>query len=474
MISRNLIVRLAAVVVPLFACVASGTLPAAELPGEPKARSTADYINSVPSRRRMASAVKPVAYEEAEETGHEVIVQDESVITEGEVIAPGQEPATWLDGGGPCCGGCDSGCGTACGPCGVGCHPCGIDFNLFPCHRMISHHAQIDYLLWWRKGSPLPPLVTTGGNDGVLGTGETNLFGGTTEDHDVQSGGRINVGLWLDDCRRWNVGFRYWQLGESTIGFSAAGDGSAGSTLIARPFFNSDPGVMAQDSELINEPGVRSGSINIDSASDVLGGDVLVRYMLQCCGDSRLDFVTGYQFSTYDESLAFNTTSTITATNLTRNVSERFDARNEFHGGLLGLRAQWAGGGWTCNVLGKVGLGNVDQMVTIAGTTRNIDAGGNVTTVNGGLLTQDSNIGVFNTSEFAVVPEVNVDLAYQVSCNMRVVFGYSMIYWSEAVQPGRQIDLTVDPTQGTARPAFAFDSTDYWVQGLNFGLQWDY
>ena len=439
---------------------------AADLPSRPGARRTADYINRVDANR--PSVTTPVvAQEEAEvaPASHEVIYEDGYMPSEGEYMVEGGQHQSWIQDD------CTS-CGSGCNSCGS---ICGLDLNFgMPCGKTISYEAQVDYLLWWRKGSPMPPLVTTGGASGASGTGESILFGGKAEDYEDQSGARISLGIWLDDYRRWNLSARYWQLGQSNINFAASGNGLAGSTLIARPFFNASAAVNAQDSELVNEPGVRSGFINIDSSSDVLGGDLMLRYLLQCCGDARLDFVTGYQFSRFDENLTINSSSNITATNLTRNVSESFDTRNEFHGGILGLKAQYQGGGWTLDVLGKVGLGNLDQTVTIAGATQNIDAAGGITNVNGGLLTQTSNIGVFNQSMFTAVPELNVNLAYQVSCNMRVALGYSMIYWSEAVQPGRQIDTRVDPTQTTALPAFDFDSSDFWVQGLNFGLQWDY
>jgi hypothetical protein len=472
MMTRSLLASLAGAIAASTIFCSQFHLQADELPSRPTARSTADYINSVPSRRRQASRVQgadPVELEGVDQASHEVIYEDGYIPSEG--YMPSEGPITmqpgghesWIQDDCGSCGDCNS-CGSI----------CGWDLNFMPCGKVISHEAQIDYLLWWREGTPLPPLVTTGGTNGVLGSGQTNLFGGTEEQYDTQSGARISLGLWLDDNRRWNLGGRYWQLGESSIGFSASGDGSAGSTLIARPFFNADPGVNANDSELINEPDERSGSIDIASNSDVLGGDLLIRYLINCCGTSRLDFVTGYQFARYDESLSFNSTSTITATNLTRNVSESFDARNEFHGGIIGLKAQRQGGGWTLDVLGKIGLGNVDQTVTIAGATQNVDAGGGVTNVAGGLLAQPSNIGVFNQSQFAVVPELNVNLFYEISCNMRVGMGYSLIYFSEAVQPGNQLDLTVDPTQTNPSPGFAFDSSDFYVQGLNFGLQWDY
>jgi hypothetical protein len=52
---------------------------------------------------------------------------------------------------------------------------------------------------------------------------------------------------------------------------------------------------------------------------------------------------------------------------------------------------------------------------------------------------------------------------------------------TNVAQVGRQLDLGVNPTQiggdplvGAARPSFTFHNTHYWLQGLNFGLEYSY
>jgi hypothetical protein len=51
------------------------------------------------------------------------------------------------------------------------------------------------------------------------------------------------------------------------------------------------------------------------------------------------------------------------------------------------------------------------------------------------------------------------------------------MYWSAIARPGDQIDTDVNLSQaqggtltGIARPSFTELITDYWAQGLNFGL----
>ena len=94
-----------------------------------------------------------------------------------------------------------------------------------------------------------------------------------------------------------------------------------------------------------------------------------------------------------------------------------------------------------------------------------------------GLLAQTSNIGTYTQNEFAVVPEFDLMIGYQMTEQVKLSIGYTAIYWSNVVRPGDQIDLDVHPdlmppatgfTSGT-HPTFAFDTTDYWVQGISFG-----
>ena len=94
-----------------------------------------------------------------------------------------------------------------------------------------------------------------------------------------------------------------------------------------------------------------------------------------------------------------------------------------------------------------------------------------------------SNIEEFQRDDFAVVPEPGVTPGYQLTSSLRLLLGHSFIYWSLVARPGDQIvlDLNKDflpsafePFAGPLRPKFVFRDTDFWVQGTNVGLdfQW--
>ena len=94
----------------------------------------------------------------------------------------------------------------------------------------------------------------------------------------------------------------------------------------------------------------------------------------------------------------------------------------------------------------KMAVGNTRQTVRIIGqTTINDPNDPPVQTLPGGLLTQTSNIGMYKQNQFSVVPELNLDLGYQLTDHLKATFGYTFIYWSNVVRAGDQISRDVNP-----------------------------
>jgi hypothetical protein len=130
-----------------------------------------------------------------------------------------------------------------------------------------------------------------------------------------------------------------------------------------------------------------------------------------------------------------------------------------------------------------MGIGITRQTATLAGQTTVNDPSLDpaTQTYQGGLLTQTSNIGSYSQDQFAVVPEFRFNLGYQATDHWRATVGYTFIYWSNVVRPGDHIsrDLNTDflppaadPFTGSQRPAFAWNTTDYWVQGVSIGAEY--
>ena len=79
-----------------------------------------------------------------------------------------------------------------------------------------------------------------------------------------------------------------------------------------------------------------------------------------------------------------------------------------------------------------------------------------------------------------MIPQLGMELGYQVNCNLRAFFGYNVLWWSNVARAAEQIDTSVntnllppvETTAGDSRPAFDFARSDFWAQGLNCGLEW--
>lgn len=352
-----------------------------------------------------------------------------------------------------------------------------------------------DFLLWWTRGDHLPPLLTTSPPGtpepvaGVLGRpGTSILFGDQDVDTRVRPGFRATVGGWFNKDQTTGIEANFFYLGTETTHYNASSDGIP---ILARPFVFADPGIFGQSaSEKIAYPGLVRGDFHASTPSSLLGTDVYFRQAL-CCGCCcRLDMLAGYRYLRLREGLDISETEISTnpaspAFGIPAVINEGFDTRNEFNGGEVGLIGEYQHKCWIVRGYAKVALGCTERTVDIHGTTQL----SNLTPETGGLLAQPSNIGNYHSSVFSVVPEVGVNLGYAITPHVRVFTGYSFLYWNRVARPGEQVDLRVNSTQfpqfgltprtnlgngalvGQPLPGFNFHSSDFWAQGVSFGLE---
>jgi hypothetical protein len=342
-----------------------------------------------------------------------------------------------------------------------------------------------EYLLWWIKNSSVPPLVTTSppgtprAGAGVL-PGAQVLFGGSDVDDQVRSGGRFTAGAWLDRAQTLGVEGWFFFLGERSVTFDTGF--SPGSPILGRPIVNAATG--QGDAELVAFPGLLAGSANVSAATRLLGAEGNLLCNLCCRPGARIDLLGGYRFLRLDESLGITENLTALADPSAGSriiVADRFGTRNDFHGGQVGARATLWRGPWVLALAAKVALGANLEEADINGQTTFLTGGASVTQV-GGLLALPSNIGHFHHNRFAVVPEAGFNVGVYVTPYVRAYVGYTFLYWSDVVRPGDVIDTSLNPRQiptsltagpltGPARPAFQFRQSDFWAQGINFGLE---
>jgi hypothetical protein len=344
-----------------------------------------------------------------------------------------------------------------------------------------------EYLLWWIKSSQVPPLITTGpvASGGVIGApGTIVLFGGDI-DNEPRSGGRFRVGYWFDDDHCWGIESRTFFLANRSVNFGA---GSDQFPFLARPFFEVNTGM--ESAEITAAPGLATGIVSVNSFSRMWGTEANLRRNIWegCC--LRWDLLAGFRYLSLREGISINEMIQAAPTapmfaGDTIQVLDQFNTRNQFYGGQLGSLMEFRRNRLTLDFDFRLGLGNTHQVVDIRGNQLITTPTGSTSLFEGGLLALPSNIGSFSRDHFAVVPEVGLTLGLQVTPRIKLLLGYTFLYWSNVVRPGNQIDRVIDisqvpntglivPSAGLTRPAVLFKSTDFWAQGLSFGMEFKF
>lgn len=354
-----------------------------------------------------------------------------------------------------------------------------------------------EYLMWWTQGSFVPPLGTTGlpasppACTAAIGQpGTAVLFGGHGINDDWKPGARFTVGGWLDDCRRCGLEASYFFLGSQSDDFFAA---SPGSPILARPFTDPLTGPCTQlvafpPGVFPSVPGGAAGALGASLYTKFQGGDLNWLHNLRDCCNYRVDLLAGFRYLNLRERLTVRE-SILTGpgpaplADTAFAVLDQFTTSNDFYGGQVGARAEWTTGRFFVRGTGKVALGDTHQAVAIAGATGVTPVGGATTVLPSGLLALPTNIGHYTRDRFSVVPELTAAAGYQVTDSLRAFVSYTFLYWTNVVRPGDVIDPVVNstlvgtsvaPAQGPARPAFAFRDSDFWAQGIGFGLELRY
>lgn len=266
---------------------------------------------------------------------------------------------------------------------------------------------------------------------------------------------------------------------------------STGSPILARPFSNVATG--SPDANLIAFPGLVVGEIGTAATTKALGTEINFRRMVAANNNRRTDVLLGYRFFRFDEGLEVATTSASIATGsvvplgTTFNIHDTFGTQNQFNGLNLGLRSEWFFYRWSLDVSGKAAIGGMRETVAIQGNTVTAVPGFAPVSGAGGILAQPQtysgvglggNIGTYSRTQVAGIPELNTNLHFQISPLWRFNVGYSLLYLTNAVRPGNQIDTAVDPNRFppgivpvSQHPVFTYSERAVFMQGVSLGLE---
>ncbi len=349
---------------------------------------------------------------------------------------------------------------------------------------------RMEYLLWWIRGTHLPPLISANNTQTVpvLSESSTSLVtGNSVLDNKDRSGGRFTVGWALDSAQTFGLEGNYFFLGSRTTTVGAGSSGAPGTPAIGVPYH--DVTTNTEQVQTVAFPGFARGSATVSASARMQGAEVNGVANLWYESWFQLDGLIGFRYLELDEGLQLayisDRLSGASTTLLSLGASDQFDGHNRFYGGQLGLRMELRGGPFFLNLAGKLALGDTNEVVRIGGVSVQALPGRPAEVLNGGTLALPSNSGRFTRNQFAVLPEATVLAGVLLPMNTRLFVGYNLIYLSQVARPADQIDRNANPTQmplstrtgpffGPARPAFAFHGTDFWAQGLVIGVEYRY
>jgi hypothetical protein len=320
-----------------------------------------------------------------------------------------------------------------------------------------------EYIMWYAKSQafPFPLLTSSAPNDlGLPGRASTLvLAGGGNISANPLNGGRVTFGFYGDCDRRYGFeasGFVTEQRADVVDLLTSP----SGIPLLARPFRDSaNPAVIS--TLVVGSPSVGQARVilsnSLQAYSVEANGVVNLYRSAPDCGTScTIDALAGYRYFELNEAFRaasgtilslpptvvpgaptfgdFGVVTPGTPTVLPGIarvgglpvpsgsqvvIVDEIRTRNQFNGVQSGLRGEVRRGMFSLAMSGKLAIGHMRQTLDVQGQTDILPGttGGPFGRTFGGLYANSATIGRFNNDEFAVIPEVNLNLGMAVTRN---------------------------------------------------------
>jgi hypothetical protein len=305
---------------------------------------------------------------------------------------------------------------------------------------------------------------------------------------------RATLGWAFDDSQTSGIEATYLFLGTRTHSASYTNLSGLPGRVLGRPFVNALTG--REDVIPFAYPGVGDGLATVSTANRVTGWELGAVANLYAGPRARLNVTAGYRYFMVNEGLRVEQTTSrfplpTGSPEIVSMSADQFDAHNRFHGGQIGLNADFCRGPLFVQIVGKVAVGETIEVANVSGQTT-IATGGNplplIQTYNAGVLGLPTNSGRVTHSGFAVLPEAQLKIGCKLGDNGRFYVGYNFLFLSDTIRPGDQVDRTLSPNQipvlpaqpstsavlTPERPQIVLSRADFWVQGLLIGMEWKY
>ncbi len=364
-----------------------------------------------------------------------------------------------------------------------------------------------DYLLWWLRPAPTgPALLTTGTltnptslGSGILGNSSTQVLAGNSNfNTGPYSGFRLGGG-WVHCSDAFGLEGNFFYLTQQSTQESFSSDAS-GSPLLGRPVIDARTG--NETVFFVSAPNAFAGTFTAASSTLLFGfdGNVLLpwRRAYAIDPDEVGYFVTplaGFRYLNLRDDETLSQSSNVLPRGVgffdgqpitnggNISVTDDFRTLNQFYGGQIGVKAGINWWRFALNGSAKVALGSMREEANITGSTTGTNPLFGLTqTVSGGLLALGSNSAAHNRNILAVIPEGTLNFSVEITPQIYVYLGYTILYVSNVARPGNLIDRSVNRTDipssqvfnptvpGPQSPSFSWNGTDFWAQGINVGL----
>lgn len=358
-------------------------------------------------------------------------------------------------------------------------------------------------LLFVNKDALYTPLVTTTTADppditrnfGAFYQRDTvSLFGGDGLSHGGLNGARFTFGM----APEYFLPFEFSIYGVDGSKKSKFASDEDGFPMLARPVTAANLPRNQEVSYLASFPNLARGGVFVGTRTKFWGLDanVFAEPLVNILDFNgyAVDLTFGFRYlsemedlritssvHSLDRRLLVNFNGGVIGQEDIVGVKDVFITQNVFRGGTIGSRATFGIGPFNVEFKGNLGLGLTYSTIRNSGSTTLYQANGPSVTLPGGILAVPSNSGKYTQDTFTVIPQGAINLELPLTTFLRVWAGYDVMYWSHVARPAAQVNKNIDvrqvvsdidysPAVTVTRPAFQFQTTDLWIQGLTAGF----
>ncbi|MFO0876073.1 MAG: BBP7 family outer membrane beta-barrel protein [Gemmataceae bacterium] len=370
-----------------------------------------------------------------------------------------------------------------------------------------------------RYFSPAGALIRTAPVTGYVESSFSNAatFGfGSSTDTGSQSGTRFSFGYWADSDMSFGVEGVFLYLAQSSDRFAGRASVANDQFIINTGFAPTDFLVDADGATSVlavyDALAVRQASSTLvgTTATAMWGAEINTRCMAFRVGGCDIGTIAGFRYLGFkDEMNLYNsvfltrpagvqetaTERTVSlSNNLVLNTSDRTRIWNHFYGGQFGVDFDWNFGSLFVYSRFKAGFGGTRQVADVNSTTSIINneptrlvdgvlrnTSPPSSTSPGGLLSAPGDNGRHERNVFSFVPEINLKVGYYVTDWFKIHAGYDWLWMTNVARAGASVTQTTlqtnvnvgntNETINVTAPAFRFQNSDVWIQGVNFGLE---